>query len=70
MEFLKLFTHRRLWATLIAGVLVVTGALGYALEVDVEFLTDSMTEIATLFANLVIAVLALLSFLFPKKFKK
>ena len=67
MELLKLFTHRRIWATLIAGFIAVAGALGYVFELNVEFLTDSMTEIATLFANLVVAVLALYSYLKPKK---
>ena len=70
MRFLKLFTERRIWGAIISAFLFIAGTLGYALDWDVEFLTEQMTAIGVALLNLVTIVLLVLSYLFPKKFKK
>ena len=64
---LELLTHRRVWAGAISIVVFFTGLAGIAFSYDPVELTELLTALGTALANLIVAGLALYSYIKPKK---
>ncbi len=66
-KLLKWLRQRRLWAALVSGGLFVLGMFGVLQNLDAETLTNLLVEVGKAAAALITAVLALHSYLKPKK---
>ena len=63
---IELLKNRRIWVVLIGVFMAAFTAFGYPINIDQNTLTDLIVKLASTLADLVVAGLALWSFLKPK----
>lgn len=64
---LELLKQRRIWVAIIGVIVFVFSLFGITLELDAEFLTDQALTIINSLSSLIMAGLAVWSYLKPKK---
>lgn len=69
-QVLNLLSQRRIWASLVGVLMFALGILKVTWDVDVPVLTGLLTDLGTAVSSLIMAGLALWSFIKPKENKK
>ena len=66
-QLITLLSQRRVWAGIVGVLTFAFSALGIASNLDSVVLTDMLTEVGKALGALIPALLALLSYILPKK---
>ncbi|MFA5340673.1 MAG: hypothetical protein WC332_02745 [Clostridia bacterium] len=64
---ITLLSNRRVWAGIVGLIVVICELLGIGFKLDSMTLTDLLTQLGVTIAMAIPAVLALLSYINPKK---